>query len=62
MTTIMIAFQIIALVGFLALAPILRTMWLTTDGIFFSLLATLVCVLCGFISVIGIYDFMTYIK
>ncbi len=62
MDNLMIAFQVIALVGFLSLAPILRRMWLTTDGIVYSLLATLTCVLCGFISLILIYDWMTYIR
>jgi hypothetical protein len=62
MDNLMIAFQVIALVGFVSLAPILHSMWTTTDGIFYSLMATLLCVLCGFISIIFIYDWITYVQ
>ena len=62
MNNLMFAYQIIAFIGFVALAPILHTMWKTTDGIFYSLMATLLCVLCGFISVIFIYDYIKYIQ
>jgi len=62
MNNLMFAYQIIAFIGFIALAPILHTMWKTTDGIFYSLMATLLCVLCGFISVIFIYDYIKYIQ
>ena len=57
-TTVIILTQIIALIGFFALAPILLTMWRTTDAIIYCLLATLVCALCGFISVMGIYSWI----
>jgi len=55
-TMLLTLITIIAVLGFIALPFAIREMWRTTDKIFFCLLASLVCVLCGFVSVMGVYQ------
>ena len=62
METIMIMLHLIAFVGFLALTPLAYFMWRTTEPIIYALFISLFALLCGFITVMAIYDYMTYIK
>ena len=59
---IMMMLQGLALIGLLSLPYAIYLTWTTTDKIFFALLMALICVLCGFVTLIGVYDWITYIK
>ena len=59
---IMMMLQGIALVGLIALPYAIWLAWKTTDAIFFTMLMVLTCILCGFVTMIGVYDWITYIK
>ncbi len=55
-TILMTLITIMAVIGFISLPFAIRQMWRTTDKIFFCMLASLVCILCGFVSVMGVYQ------
>ncbi len=55
-TILLTLITIMAVIGFVSLPFAIREMWRTTDKVFFCLLASLVCILCGFVSVMGVYQ------
>ena len=62
MTIEMMLLQGLALVGLICLPYAIYLTWKTTDKIFFTLLMTLICFMCGLVTLIGVYDFITFIK
>ena len=55
-TILMTLITAMAIMGFISLPFAIRQMWLTTDFKFFCLLATFLCVACGFVAVMGVYQ------
>jgi hypothetical protein len=59
---IMFALQLIAFIGLITLPYAIYLAWRTTDAIFYIMLMTLTCIGCGFITLIGVYSWITYIR
>ena len=49
----------IAVIMVVILPFIIRTIWTTTDQTFFALLLILYGLICGFVSIVTVYDFIT---
>jgi hypothetical protein len=61
MNTVIHAIEVLAIVMTMAMPFIIYRIWRTTDNILFVLLASLYTFVCGFVSVVAIYGFVTYL-